>query len=50
MSWGGHLVGRIWSQPQPFAFGADISAVTTATPLAGQEEALAVSLTQSFYW
>ena len=48
MSWGGHLVGRIWSVPQPFVFGADISAVTTATPLAGHEEALAVSLTQLF--
>ncbi|MDW7740000.1 MAG: RnfABCDGE type electron transport complex subunit D [Bacillota bacterium] len=48
VSWGGHMVGRIWPQPQPFAFGADISAVTMATPLAGQEEALAVSLTQLF--
>ncbi len=48
MSWGGHLVGRVWSQPQPFAFTADISAVTTATPLSGQEEALAVSLTNLF--
>ncbi len=48
MSWGGHLVGRIWSQPQPFAFTADISAITTATPLNGQEDALAVSLTNLF--
>ncbi|MFU8794924.1 MAG: RnfABCDGE type electron transport complex subunit D, partial [Dethiobacteria bacterium] len=48
MSWGGHLVGRVWSQPQPFAFTADISAITTATPLGGQEEALAVSLTNLF--
>jgi Na+-translocating ferredoxin:NAD+ oxidoreductase subunit D len=48
VSWGGHLVGRVWSQPQPFAFTADISAVTTATPLAGQEEALAVSLSNMF--
>lgn len=48
MSWGGHVAGRVWSPPQPFAFGADISAITTATPLAGQEEALAVNLTQLF--
>lgn len=48
MSWGGHLVGRIWNPPQPFAFGTDISAVTTATVLAGPEEALAVRLSQLF--
>lgn len=48
MSWGGHLVGRIWSVPQPFAFGFDVSTVTTATVLAGQEEALAVSLSRLF--
>ncbi|MBW6462887.1 MAG: RnfABCDGE type electron transport complex subunit D [Firmicutes bacterium] len=48
MSWGGYLVGRVWSQPQPFALTADISAITTATPLGGQEEALAVSLTNLF--
>jgi electron transport complex protein RnfD len=48
VSWGGHMAGRIWSQPEPFNFMADISAVTTASPLAGQEEALAVSLTQLF--
>ncbi len=48
MSWGGHLVGRIWSPPQPFAFGLDVSTVTTATVLGGQEEALAVRLSQLF--
>ncbi len=48
MSWGGHVAGRVWSPPQPFAFGADVSAVTTATPLADQGEALAVSLTNLF--
>jgi Na+-translocating ferredoxin:NAD+ oxidoreductase subunit D len=48
MSWGSHMVGRVWSPPQPFAFGADISAVTTATPLAGPEEAMSVSLTNLF--
>lgn len=48
MSWGSHMVGRVWSPPQPFAFGADISAVTTATPLAGPEEAMTVSLANLF--
>jgi len=48
MSWGGHMAGRVWSVPQPFAFTTDVSAVTTATPLAGHEEAMAVSLTQLF--
>jgi Na+-translocating ferredoxin:NAD+ oxidoreductase subunit D len=48
MSWGSHMVGRVWSPPQPFAFGADISAVTTATPLAGPEEAMSVSLANLF--
>lgn len=48
MSWGSHMVGRVWSPPQPFAFGSDVSAVTTATPLSGQEEAMAVSLTDLF--
>lgn len=48
MSWGGHLVGRVWSPPLPFAFGADIAAITTATPLNGAEEALSVSLSQLF--
>ncbi len=48
ISWGGHIAGNVWSPPQPFAFGADISAITTATPLSGLEEALAVNLTQLF--
>ncbi len=48
ISWGGHIAGNVWSPPQPFAFGADISAITTATPLSGHEEALAVNLTQLF--
>lgn len=48
MSWGGHLAGRVWSSPQPFAFTADVSAITTATPLAGPEEALAISLSRLF--
>ncbi len=48
MSWGGHMAGRVWSEPQPFVFGADISAVTVATPLAGYEEAVSVSLMDLF--
>jgi len=48
MSWGGYLVGRIWSVPQPFAFGFDVSTVTTATALASQEDALAISLSRLF--
>ncbi len=48
MSWGGHLVGRIWPQPQPFAFTTDVSAVTMATALAGQSEALTFSITDLF--
>lgn len=48
VSWGGHLVGRVWSQPQPFAFGFDVSTVTGATVLSGQEEALAVNLSRLF--
>ncbi|HSW35181.1 MAG TPA: RnfABCDGE type electron transport complex subunit D [Candidatus Limnocylindrales bacterium] len=48
VSWGTHMAGRIWPVPSPFAFGADISAVTTATPLEGQEHALAVTLQQMF--
>ncbi len=48
VSWGGHLAGAVWSQPEPFKFLADISAVTQASPLAGQGEALAVSLSQLF--
>lgn len=48
MSWGGHLVGPIWPQPQPFAFTADISAVTMATALNSQSDALTFNLTQLF--
>lgn len=48
VSWGAHMVGPIWPVPKPFDFGADISAVTTATPLASQAEALKVSLSQLF--
>lgn len=48
VSWGGYLAGNVWSPPQPFAFGADVSAVTGATALAGQGEALSYSLTQLF--
>jgi Na+-translocating ferredoxin:NAD+ oxidoreductase subunit D len=48
MSWGGHMAGNVWGQPQPFAFGADVSAVTVATPLSGTPEAMTVSLSQLF--
>ncbi len=48
MSWGGRMVGPIWPQPQPFAFTADISAVTMATPLASQQEALSYGFTNIF--
>lgn len=48
VSWGGHMVGASWPAPKPFAFGADISAVTTATPLAGQAEALETGFFQLF--
>ena len=48
VSWGSHMVGRVWPVPKPFDFGVDISTVTTATPLAGPAEALEVSLTQLF--
>ncbi|MGM0653284.1 MAG: RnfABCDGE type electron transport complex subunit D [Bacillota bacterium] len=48
VSWGGHTAGRIWSPPQPFAFGADVSAVTGATALADPSEAVNYSLTQLF--
>ena len=49
----GCLLGRpygrqIWPVPKPFAFGVDVSAVTTATPLAGQEQALNTALSQLF--
>ncbi len=45
-SWGSHLVGPIWPVPKPFHFMADISAVTAATPLAGEAEALDTALSQ----
>ncbi len=48
ISWGGHMAGNIWSTPQPFAFGADISAVTGATALADTGTALQYSLSQYF--
>ncbi|HHW75043.1 MAG TPA: RnfABCDGE type electron transport complex subunit D [Firmicutes bacterium] len=48
VSWGTHLVGPIWPVPKPFHFFADISAVTTATPLAGEAEALGTTLSQLF--
>ncbi len=48
ISWGGYMAGNIWSTPQPFAFGADISAVTGATALESQAEAMNYSLTQLF--
>lgn len=48
ISWGGYMAGNIWSVPQPFAFGADISAVTGATALADTGEALQYSLSQYF--
>lgn len=48
VSWGSHMVGTVWSTPEPFAFGADIAAVTTATPLAGEAQAQAVTLAQLF--
>ena len=48
MSWGARMVGPIWSQPQPFAFTADINAVTTATALAGQQEAMSYNFANLF--
>jgi len=48
ISWGGHMAGNIWPVPQPFAFSADISAVTAATPLSGPEQALDTTLGQLF--
>lgn len=48
ISWGGHMAGNVWAVPKPFAFGADVSAVTAATPLAGEAEALSVSMGQLF--
>ncbi|HOL16720.1 MAG TPA: RnfABCDGE type electron transport complex subunit D [Bacillota bacterium] len=53
VSWGGHMAGQIWPVPKPFVifsdFFYDISAVTTATPLAGQEQALNTSLSQLLF-
>ncbi len=46
ISWGARLAGPIWPVPKPFHFFADLSAVTTATPLAGEAEALKVTLGQ----
>ena len=48
ISWGGYMAGNIWSPPQPFAFGADVSAVTGATALASEADAVNYSLTQLF--
>lgn len=48
VSWGGYMAGNIWSPPQMFNFGADISAVTTATVLAAKHEAVTVSLARLF--
>jgi electron transport complex protein RnfD len=48
ISWGGHMAGNVWPVPKPFAFTTDISAVTTATPLAGTEQALNTTLSQLF--
>ncbi|MEW5783890.1 MAG: RnfABCDGE type electron transport complex subunit D [Bacillota bacterium] len=47
ISWGSHMVGQM-PVPKPFAFGTDIGAVTAATPLAGQAQALEVTLGQLF--
>lgn len=48
VSWGARLAGPIWPVPKPFHFFADISAVTSATPLAGESEALGTTLSQLF--
>lgn len=48
VSWGGHMAGQVWPVPKPFAFGVDISAVTTATPLASEAQALNTTLGQLF--
>ncbi len=48
MSWGGRMAGAIWPVPQPFAFGADVSTITTATVLVDHSQALAVGLPQMF--
>lgn len=46
VSWGARLAGPVWPIPKPFHFFADLSAVTTATPLAGEAEAIKVTLGQ----
>lgn len=46
VSWGSYMGGNIWPVPKLFEFGADIAAVTSATPLANQGEALKVTLSQ----
>ena len=46
-SWGGKLADN-WFFPQPFELGADITAVSTATPLMGEAEAYGVTLEQLF--
>ncbi len=48
VSWGGHMAGDIWSSPQPFAFGVDVSAVTGATVLSVPEKAVMLSLPDMF--
>ncbi len=48
VSWGSHMAGNIWSPPQVLNFGADVSAVTTATVLASHQEAMSHSLGQMF--
>ena len=48
VSWGGHMAGLIWPPPQPFAFGADISVISSATVLAEQSEALRIGLPEMF--
>ncbi len=48
VSWGGHMAGDIWSKPQPFAFGFDVSTVTGATVLAAPEIAVNFSLSEMF--
>ncbi|HHX87806.1 MAG TPA: RnfABCDGE type electron transport complex subunit D, partial [Firmicutes bacterium] len=46
VSWGSYMGGNIWPVPKMFELSADISAVTTATPLANQAEALKISFAQ----
>ena len=46
VSWGSSMGGNIWPGPKLFQFGANLAAVTGATPLANQEEALAVTFSQ----